>query len=93
MKEIFAVCTFCIKVKFLHSLLRKGALSPIKFFSLELPERISFSALSASVSSSASSEAARPSSALILVSCKTSSDEHFHNHCFLKSDFEFIVKK
>lgn len=67
--------TFCIRLKFLQSFDRKGAQCPIKFFSLELPEIISFSALSDNVSSIASPDAARPSSALILLSCKTLSKE------------------
>lgn len=61
--------TFCIKLKFLQSFDRKGAQSPIKFFSLEPLETISCSAFSESVSRIASSEAAMPSSAFILLSC------------------------
>lgn len=61
--------TFCIKLKFLQSFDRKGAQSPIKFFSLESQEIISFSALSESASRIASSDGATPSSALILLSC------------------------
>lgn len=67
--------TFCIKLKFLQSFDRKGAQYPIKFFSKEPPETISFSALSESVSSTASSEAAIPNSALIPLSCSQPYEE------------------
>lgn len=68
--------TFCSREKFLQSFVRKVAQSPIRFFTPEPPETISLSALSASVSSSASSEAASPSSAFMLLFCKTKKTTH-----------------
>lgn len=68
-KDIKAI-TFCISPKFLQSFDKKVAQIPIKFFSFEPPETISFSAFSNKASSAASSEAANPSSAFISLSCK-----------------------